>query len=470
MTNHLASVSIWVRALCLPVILMLAVLSSTSASAAPPHCTAQGATFDEQFGYSIASVGDVNGDGFGDLAVGAPFYSGVCQNCGRVYIVSGENCSFIRIHDVSTPVRFFGSTIRRLNDITADGVAEYMVVSYATSVAGGYGFNQLKIFSGQNGSLVFAKNLDTSASDLTPNFPESIVEDMGDVDNDGTPDFGTSSSFSAKIYSGISGNVIDEMYRSVDLPLSPFIRGIQDYDNDGKRDYVFKGTLGTTAGNPVGTFGIASSKPNVNEVAAPYGHICPPDLTPQGCAAPPLVPDGNGQSLYRTIRDVNHDGFDEFALLTQIAPVYQNRLVIRSGRYPFQVLYAIPSLNVGDFFGFSTTTGEDFDHDGVPDVIADGSSTQDYLRVFSGVDGSELFRYFSDVGSEALGFGGVAQMPDVTGDGVGEIAAGSPRYGFTQLPTGYAYRGRVVIVKGPREGGELGGDEYFNIGGTVVVL
>jgi hypothetical protein len=41
------------------------------------------------FGASVASAGDVNGDGFGDVIVGAPWYPGGGNRPGRAYVFFG---------------------------------------------------------------------------------------------------------------------------------------------------------------------------------------------------------------------------------------------------------------------------------------------------------------------------------------------------------------------------------------------
>jgi len=43
----------------------------------------------DQFGYAVANIGDFNGDGLDDLAVGAPYREGVFKDCGSAYIFFG---------------------------------------------------------------------------------------------------------------------------------------------------------------------------------------------------------------------------------------------------------------------------------------------------------------------------------------------------------------------------------------------
>jgi hypothetical protein len=56
------------------------------------NATITGLNAGEELGFSIAAAGDVNGDGMDDLIAGAPYYSsGTLPRCGRAYVFYGGN-------------------------------------------------------------------------------------------------------------------------------------------------------------------------------------------------------------------------------------------------------------------------------------------------------------------------------------------------------------------------------------------
>ncbi|KAM8876981.1 integrin alpha-M-like isoform 1-T1 [Synchiropus picturatus] len=88
-----------------------------------------------RFGASLAALPDLNGDGFNDLAVGAPFEN---DGQGSVYIFQGAgqatiDPSFsqrIQASEVNSALRFFGMSIgQSSNDLSMDGLPDLTVGS-----------------------------------------------------------------------------------------------------------------------------------------------------------------------------------------------------------------------------------------------------------------------------------------------------------------------------------------------------
>ena len=131
-------------------------------------------------GYSVSNAGDVNGDGFDDLIVGAPFATGYV---GRSYVVFGASkmASPIALSSLTvvgntlgfvitgTAVNeYSGFTVSGGGDVNGDGLAD-LVVANAANYAVGSGWYPQELASGGTTSatyVVFGKT-STTAVNLT---------------------------------------------------------------------------------------------------------------------------------------------------------------------------------------------------------------------------------------------------------------------------------------------------------------
>jgi uncharacterized repeat protein (TIGR01451 family) len=84
------------------------------------------------FGVAAAGVGDVNGDGYGDVAVGAHHYN---INTGRAYIYHGGpdglSSSPATILDGESILNYFGMEAGTAGDVNGDGYSDVLVGAYA---------------------------------------------------------------------------------------------------------------------------------------------------------------------------------------------------------------------------------------------------------------------------------------------------------------------------------------------------
>jgi hypothetical protein len=85
--------------------------------------------------YEVAAAGDVNGDGFGDLIVGSPFYSAPSPSEGAAYVFHGS-ASGIPSGDVSTAQAriegdqteaYLGTSVAGIGDVNGDGFSDIAV-------------------------------------------------------------------------------------------------------------------------------------------------------------------------------------------------------------------------------------------------------------------------------------------------------------------------------------------------------
>ena len=151
---------------------------------------AYGAGFSRAGGYgtSIANVGDVNGDGTVDIAVGDPSFfwsSGPSNRRGTVEFLSGLDGSPIRSVAVPSGAQEMGLLVAALSDVNGDGVRDVLAGSR----------NEVFVFSGMDGLEL--RRLQVSAQALT---------EVGDLDGDLVPDFMVvDQSGVATTYSGQTG-------------------------------------------------------------------------------------------------------------------------------------------------------------------------------------------------------------------------------------------------------------------------
>jgi hypothetical protein len=104
----------------------------------------QGAAEFDQLGYSVADAGDVNGDGYRDILVGAPSASIVLNStrCGAVYLVFGSGSRSTTTIDAASAispkgVKIFGAAgddllgwaVSGVGDVNEDGIDDFIVGS-----------------------------------------------------------------------------------------------------------------------------------------------------------------------------------------------------------------------------------------------------------------------------------------------------------------------------------------------------
>jgi len=90
----------------------------------------QGTGTQEHFGWAVSGIGDVNGDGFDDLAVGAPLNNAVASEAGRVYVFFGGDpmdgtADLILSGEIAED--HFGWSVCRGGDLNGDGKPDFLV-------------------------------------------------------------------------------------------------------------------------------------------------------------------------------------------------------------------------------------------------------------------------------------------------------------------------------------------------------
>ena len=98
--------------------------------------TLDGEAASNAFGYAVEGAGDVNADGYDDLIVGAYGYS---SNTGRAYVFHGSSSGISSTAAAtltgSSASSFFGAAVRGVGDVNNDGYGDVAVGAYGLSEA-----------------------------------------------------------------------------------------------------------------------------------------------------------------------------------------------------------------------------------------------------------------------------------------------------------------------------------------------
>lgn len=205
-----------------------------------------GAHDGDRFGYTVTGSPDVDGDGFGDFLVGAITVDvGGKQEAGRAYLYSGKSGALIRSHDGKQSSGWLGSTLASIGDLDGDGTPDYLIGAPRQVASSGVGQGRVYACSGATGALLFAVEGQTSGQE----FGRSLAT-VGDVDGDGIDDFAVGSADSASgggsgrgrvdLFSGRTSATLFSLVGQppYDASLGISLAGRADFDGDGVPDLV----------------------------------------------------------------------------------------------------------------------------------------------------------------------------------------------------------------------------------------
>ncbi len=202
----------------------------------------------DQFGYSVSDAGDVNGDGYADLIVGASNDDNTGNDSGSARVFSGVNGVILYSHDGDSAGDFFGRSVSSAGDVNGDGNADFIVGAPRDDNEGRF-TGSASVFSGVNGTALHI--FDGVSSDSSVVFAQGLggsVSGAGDVNGDGYPDLivgapgsniNVLGSVSTHVFSGEDGGLLSSF--SGDSPYEQFgfsVSGAGDVNGDGLADLI----------------------------------------------------------------------------------------------------------------------------------------------------------------------------------------------------------------------------------------
>jgi hypothetical protein len=440
-----------------------------------------GAAQGDGFGVSVAGAGDVNKDGFGDIIVGAHYNDAGGTDAGRAYIFSGGK-TLDRNPDVTmTGVAardYFGISVAGAGDVNGDGYDD-VIVGADRNDAGGADAGRAYIFFGGS-SMDGTADIILTGSLAQDNFGRAVAG-AGDVDKDGYSDVIIGSSSRAYIFRGganMDSTADTTLYgEGGDFGFS--VSGAGDVNNDGYDDVVVGAPLYRydSRGRMYVYFGGASmdDRPDVIDTGKTAGADFGRSVSGAGdvnndgyddvlvgarYAGTPGVSDGEAYiylggatmdgtadvtlagALYDSLGasvsgagDVNDDGYDDVVVGAESKKTYVY--------YGGAAMDGYPDWN---FSGAHIVAGAgDIDKDGYDDVISGfpdnntggaGTGSAHLFKAFAGIKGVSVAIGTLSVWKNNLFFSGTNRSGDF-GAGLADIVRNAPLAGKDKYGNGY---------------------------------
>jgi hypothetical protein len=349
---------------------------------ASPDWTDEGDNAGAYFGYSVSTAGDVNGDGYSDVIVGAVFYDNGEESEGRAFVYHGSSSGLSTASDwtgeSNQAYACFGSSVSSAGDVNGDGYSDVIVgAPYYDKEENDEG--TLFLYYGSSSGLSSSVILTADPSQAYAEFGYS-VSTAGDVNGDG--------------YSDV-------------------IVGAPSYHNGED----LEGMAFVYNGSSVGLDTIPDWTAESNQEEANLGYSV----------------SGAG--------DVNGDGYSDVIVGApgwDGAEVDNGRAFVYSGSstgLSNSIFFSMGTNNAGANFGNSVSTAGDVDGDGYSDVIV-GAYHYSVIQTHEGCawvcngSPSGLESRWSVESNQADAYYGtyVSTAGDVNGDGYSDVIVGAPYY------------------------------------------
>lgn len=317
-----------------------------------------------RLGTSVASAGDIDGDGYGDLIAGAPYIDelGGFIGPGFALVISGNTGrTLYRLRSKGEGVRF-GWSVASIGDLNGDGHSEL-----AVGDPGVFTFasrSSVSIFDGASGALLHEYRGPTDRDQLGHS-----VAGVGDINLDGVPDFAMGAPHNStlahsgglvRVHSGRDGSLLYQFAGVIEFQrMGTSVAGAGDVNKDGYGDVI----VGSASGAYSGSAQVYSGKDG--------------SLLHWLTGGPAHVPSTFGRNV-GGLGDVDGDGYDDVIVTGPGGPlVLQNIGSARafSGRTG-GVLFNLTGNGPFDYFGQSLATGADLDGDQKPDFAIGSIQSQ----------------------------------------------------------------------------------------------
>jgi hypothetical protein len=425
-------------------------------------------TVGAKFGFSVGTAGNVNGDAYDDVIVGAPFHtSGGLTGRGAAYVFHGS-ATGLAVSPALTVLgpeagANFGKAVSTAGDVDADGYADVLVGAPGASMFGSTG-GTVSFFRGSGTGLpAVADTVIGGQHDREET--GAAVANAGDVNGDGYADVlighpgfgnGTYNQGGYELYLGEADGLAQ-------LPALSFYS-----QNDGERLGASVATLGDINADGYADFAIGAP---ADSTPFPAPHVEVYFGGPTLGFPTQFFSGASGAAFFgfsiATAGDADGDGFSEFVVGDPGASVVPTAAEGTAALYELQ--RSVPDLmpnwpsyanDPGTQRGAAVAIAPGLDVSGYPSLV-----TSEPLNDPGFTDGGIIFIHRGEPGGipnfitttkfgESAGdrFGAVlADAGDIDRDGYSDIVVSSP----TRTGPGGVESGRVALIRGSQNDGAL---------------
>ena len=404
-----------------------AVMGCSSASGAELFDLRGVATGGDHFGASLAGMGDLDGDGIVDFAVGVPSFVGSGVK-GRVDFFSGATRAVLGSVTGSSHESRFGDArrIAALGDLDGDGVGDLLTAESFKTLSSSKPNCNVEVWSGATRQSLLHATVLLSTWSATQSL---CVAGAGDVDGDALPDLlvsaprttGSSTGGRAHVVSGATGATLHTFLAPAGGELGALCLGVGDVDLDSCADLAM--TVRDTTGDLVS---IRSGR--------------------DGSELLRVIDDAPGQQSFAqslaAVGDLDGDGVPELLLgsLPVLFGAHVSGTVQCRSLADDATLFAREGIAHDSHWRGGIAFVDDQDGDGLPELVT-AESTSEWANVYAGRDlvmraggdGRELRRE-PDAGL----MGRVVSLRDVDGDGVTDLAVSGVAW-WAEYLSSYGY-------------------------------
>ncbi len=422
-----------------------------------PAWSTASAFADSHYGWSVAGAGDVNGDGYDDVLVGAPDYEGFANptNSGAAYLylgsASGPGAAPADAFFGASAAEYLGYCVSTAGDVNSDGLADVVIGAPRARNNANAIVGKAYVYRGDGGGVEASPV--TLLGNQTNAWFGASVHLAGDVDGDGYGDVVVGQPY----FDGTAGTDCGRatVYRGGAAGISTSVGWAGE---GGTAEELFGfcvSAAGDVDGNSFADFLVGSPDYSGGHGRARVylGSWTFPSLTGQLITGTPSPGDEMGRSV-ASAGDVNGDGFSDVLL----GFPYANGGSTDEGRVELWMGGARdPGVSLCD--GSSGSTSRPIGRSGcIADVNGDGYSDWLYQAGDGEIDvhpGDEDWIVPNPilqtiVGPTGVGFGeAMASAGDVNGDGYEDVVVGAPREGPNEEGAFYVFYGSPSGLQTP---------------------